>query len=617
MACPVCGAWRPLTHALVLRDRLLACACSQNCAAVLSDARQLDWPPESMSISGVWSATDLRDARLMPSIFAGLHPEMGVRSEDLDAWIDALNAYRPGNVYKLFWSWFMREKEPADQTDLWVVGEIIRSGRASPHALSYWLTELVEYESVVTSFSSSINKPLVMFARVRPPALVQTRALASLVRDGETVVIKSQPFYADAEALKTDVLNKQFPRANDRRKAAVAWWSDFLLPSFMMDALFALHWRDLALAQLIPYTPHLAIGVDAFAGPDLVLESAPPRAAIDTSKPRAKRLYLVSERADVSLAQLRVPGRSQFDFFVVALFQAWTAFETLNRYEGWSHGDAHDDNIMLRDVTGTPYAGRNWLYLRQRDPNDLTLHLYRLGASAHRNRLVEFIDFGLATATRIGGRDPASDAEEKEERERFRYDLVVSLQTGHPDPPFRNPTTASDIVRKAEEKWAASDARGIRRRLTEVTQVAEMLADPASDIEQSWCELPLFRSIAGVEYVGTLDEEGLEFKLRAEDLLVAMPPYFIRNEHVMEVDKPKKPESQRKRRASEKEGGDRPTKKPRVEGQCLACARPLLRPRPLEGFCNPLCRLISRGRLGVAHPLQKKAFAAHVGMDDY
>ncbi len=99
------------------------------------------------------------------------------------------------------------------------------------------------------------------------------------------------------------------------------------------------------------------------------------------------------ERADMTLdAWSRAPETPLNEPRITSwLFQLLFSIEAAVRLLQFDHHDLHIGNIMVRDVTGTPYANADWIYKRQG-----TGDYYVIPASVHQNSMLEVIDYDRA-----------------------------------------------------------------------------------------------------------------------------------------------------------------------------------------------------------------------------
>jgi hypothetical protein len=420
------------------------------------------WPAKTPMPTIAWTEALMQDARDAITFFDSEHLEVWLRGSDL-AIIDGKNEPTRLNTVTFMGRLFSDYVPLPGQSYEDAFNDVVRLMATSNHltgkSIARWVGEWTTIDRELIADTSSA--PHVYFARVSDQA---PQGLTALLQSGSGVVIKSVPLLTPG------------------RFGTIS--------SFFVDVLFSLRFRDDVVRQLIPFTPHFAIGIDAFADEHREQQQQQYK----------YRIYLVSERAHVSVAD---SGPTGLNAHMIQTFQTWFSFEGGNRIEGFSHNDAHGENRMLRSVEGTPFANRNWLYARPMDTHSdpPRIGLFRIPASAHQNQLVEIIDFGRSMASRpYRQAPPRNQAMRDAELQRLRKDMIRSLSTYS-----TGNSTALRYVFKEDP-----DLYELRRRLD--------TGDRA--FMDEWATMKAFQN-AGVEFVGFFDDDDLADRLLPDDILVA------------------------------------------------------------------------------------------------
>jgi hypothetical protein len=222
--------------------------------------------------------------------------------------------------------------------------------------MAYWFRSLLNVRRAIIAHTHSSTSPLVWLGQWTVAG--QTK-FGALTDDSSRVVIKSQALVI-----------------NEGRSGLWPLTCDTMGSGLL---------RQLTLLWPATVTPHFATLVTAFAGPAWSSEYM----ALVPSAPA--RAYVLVEDGGQELIAVATEMKRDLGFRAAVAFQVFSATAAALDLLGFVHHDLHWRNIMLRDVTGTPYADKPWLYVRPQETG-----YYVIEASQHRNQLVEIIDFDLS-----------------------------------------------------------------------------------------------------------------------------------------------------------------------------------------------------------------------------
>ena len=234
------------------------------------------------------------------------------------------------------------------------------------------------------------------------------------------VVVKAFPFFGSAKDV--DVERESLRSWPTKHPWKIVYEADVM--GTVRDVMQGMAMRD-ELMNGDGGTPHMAIVLDAFVAPTARFDEAHQRLVVAPDA-RPLSLYQITERGETSLGDFFAlgpapPGVDPQSMDEILACAQWQVVFTL--YAQWVrhrrvHGDPHWNNIFLRKVTGTVYAGRDWVYVLP-GPQYVVVPAQR-----HRNWFVEIIDFGRTTSY---GVIPPDAVLERAGAANFLGDLSVAL----------------------------------------------------------------------------------------------------------------------------------------------------------------------------------------------
>ena len=258
----------------------------------------------------------------------------------------------PYTFYVLLRDWFHLDDMVPDSANVWF--PVAMSIQGQPHMVGH-----------------SRTKPRLELATVTDARLLP------LLDRAPHVIIKSLP-------IPTSRTREEYTKAVKREGKELTPEEAFV--RFAWDVAHAFVLRSLVTDYDLQVTPHFATLLDTVAARDTV----DPLGGL--------RVYSVMERAQATLSQhirhllARYPLPAPFSFerhVVSFVFCVLRSIECANRLLGFRHGDLHWENVLVRVVTATPYAGRPWAYRHRRRPNELQI----VPPDIHLNAMAEIIDF--------------------------------------------------------------------------------------------------------------------------------------------------------------------------------------------------------------------------------
>ncbi len=356
-----------------------------------------------------------------------------------------------------------------------------------------------------TQYEGSLTAPHLYVVSVRD------RALLPLLDYRTTCLIKTQPLHTEH------------------------------VVSFTWDTLIGWLLRKLTIDYTLMVTPHFATVLDALF------------CRVEGDAPA---LVCVQERGMTELIDYIDRERTDTPHVRALLWAVLFSLHAANKLLGFAHGDCHMGNVMVRDVTGTPYENRTWAYRLREDPNVV----YVVPPEQHRNMLVEIIDFGHSSVRPLHSRYAADSAETS------RFDFWSDAGRLFTYMPM---TAVGSGVIAWLKHFVVSP--------TELTDDIQMLLDEQPD---AWWSTSLF--------VGHIQRHDTTAVMNAPRL-----PLLIA--HMPDANAPT-----RKRRG-DAAGGD--PKRQRVRPlECHVCACParyVEETKRGRGFCSHVCQLIAHGFLQV------------------
>jgi hypothetical protein len=292
---------------------------------------------------------------------------------------------------------------------------------------------------------------------------------------------------------------------------------------------------------------------------------------------------------------------------------------------------------MRRDVSNTPYANKDWVYLRQRDAESNVFQVCVIPARVHRNQLLEIIDFGGSfslypqpAAAYANGNALDADALDDPRTERYlRYDMLCAVCGQHLSPENRPEFTTQGTVQPFVDAalWDVSllvdHLHFPPALMADIHASIEHLTSPARPVSD-WPQLKLFGG--AVEYRGELNAD-VDGQTPAPDLAELVPlNSIIVAKQIRVLRAPPSPAARRgpKRRrerppeaAAEEEGPPRRrARRGQAPTDAVAPARMAVPPCVFCGgkatcrevgdgpyYCDRFCHWFHRGALEVVHPM--------------
>jgi hypothetical protein len=412
-----------------------------------------------------------------------------------------------------------------------------------------WFTHAMTLEPRSRLFADSKSKPRL------DDAMVTDARLLPLLDRSSHVIIKS---IAVPTSITDDEYTAALDLADEREDGEFSL--EELLIAFAWDVAHAMALRSLVTDYPLQVTPHFATLLDTVVAQDIRDPKAP------------LRVYSVMERADMTLAHYAkqfvrsypMPGPQDFTRHISTLvFCTLRGLQCANRILGFRHGDLHWENVMVRDVMGTPYATRAWAY-RDRDHRD---DLQVIRAEDHFNAMIEIIDFDLS-AMRPYSMRFADSVVDGEADKAFFVDALRFVTWGIRFFSDSRPRTADDRYDNM-----VGNLRNLMVRL--------------SNRNWDWLEAPLF--------------DGIVLRGLAAQQLADLAPLIV--SWMPDSNKPTRTPtgaSHKRLRASEEmDEEDAAEKRPRIIEACAFCASETPRYTEPSGrlYCNTVCQLGGHGFL--------------------
>lgn len=510
---------------------------------------------------------------------------------------------------RMLWSWVRADTDwhtPLPRMRDWLDAlQGFRRGEQLPdqHAIDRLFNDRLAVTRVVAPEAvRSVTQPGLFFAELRDGQLQQ------LAAGRVNVILKWQPFIetqAEYAALVAGAAEEEQYKTGDVVRF------DRLL-SFSMDVLHGLRFRNLLLEDAVVLTPHFAIVLDAFALPRVTLDTSaaphrvvlatvPPEPGaaaadpmeedeviisadgmVDSGRPAAPStvcLYQLTERGDQTLYAYAHGAACTDKGFCTALWQTFFSIYVAAMRDGFQHRDLHASNVMIRSVVGTPYAGRDWLYVLPAlpgTPAPSAPRLFVLPAAVHQGLFVEIIDFGHSRLLR------GSDVRPRQLDSGVRFDFQKVMYGRH----LTSLETWSDPIGLDPELFQVDESSYARSNLSlemrdHLVAVCRALCAASNTLDHwpTWMNMWGAAGIAGTQVVHTFDT------------LVGAATAFPGLMLVGALETLPAP-AQPKRRGEAAPVDPRASKRPRLES-CQHCAGP----STFLTYCGPLCQALAAGVL--------------------